>query len=177
MVLTPATYTQAASLQFQDATISPATVADGTLRQRFDPRAFPRVGHKATGKLGAQLPAPVLTKGTTGTTGGTFAAGTYFWKVTAINKYGETIGSNEVTATLVLNGTQALSWAAVPGATGYKVYRGTVTNTENVRIATLGQVTSYTDTGTAGSAATVPGTNTTDEDVPAAARTTHGAGS
>ena len=49
MALTDGTYTQAASLQFQDVTISPATVADGTLRQRFDTLAYPQKGHKHTG--------------------------------------------------------------------------------------------------------------------------------
>jgi hypothetical protein len=35
-----------------------------------------------------------------------------------------------------------------------------VTNTENVLVATLGAVVAYTDTGTAGTAATVPAVNT-----------------
>jgi hypothetical protein len=38
------TYTQPAGYYFQDAEISPATVADGTLVQRFDTKRFPRVG-------------------------------------------------------------------------------------------------------------------------------------
>lgn len=107
------------------------------------------------------LAAPVLTKGATTTTGGTFAAGTFFWKVTALTGYGETAGSNEVTATLVATGTQALSWAAVPGATLYRVYRGTVTNTENVLVTTVAAtVTSYIDTGSAGTSQAIPTTST-----------------
>lgn len=104
------------------------------------------------------LAAPVLTLGAT-STGGVFAAGAYFWKVTAVNANGETVGSNEVTKTLVLNDQQALSWTAVNGATGYRVYRGTAANTENTLVATTAAA-NYTDTGTAGSAATVPGANT-----------------
>lgn len=91
--------------------------------------------------------------------GGTFAAGAYFWKITAIYPGGESGPSSEVTATLVLNGSANLTWSALPaGATGAKVYRGTVTGQENILVVTLGVVTAYTDTGIAGTAATVPGT-------------------
>ena len=90
--------------------------------------------------------------------GGTFTAGAYFWKVTAIYPGAESGPSAEVTATLVLNGSANLTWSALPaGATGAKVYRGTATGAENTLVATLGIVTSYTDTGTAGTAAAVPG--------------------
>lgn len=103
------------------------------------------------------LAAPVLTRGATGATGGTFAAGAFFWKITAVTGYGETAGSNEVTATLVANGTQALSWVLVAGAELYRVYRGTAAGAENVLVTTLGALaTSYTDTGTAGTAKPVP---------------------
>jgi len=108
----------------------------------------------------AALPAPTVTLGATATTGGTFTAGTYYWKVTATNAQGETTGSNEVTATLAASGTQIINWVAVPGATGYRVYRGAATGT-GALITTLGAVTTYTDTGTTGSATTVPTSNTT----------------
>jgi hypothetical protein len=95
------------------------------------------------------------------TTGGTFAAGTYFWVVTATNANGETGKSNEVNAQLTgSTGSATLTWNAVDGATGYKVYRGTSTTNENKLVATLGNVTTYTDTGTAGTTASVPATNT-----------------
>lgn len=110
--------------------------------------------------VGTLLATPALTLGATAATGGTFAAGTYYWKVTAINAVGETVGSNEVNATLVANGTQVLNWGAVAGS-GFKVYRGTAPGAENVLVATLGNVTTYTDTGAAGTAATVPATNNT----------------
>lgn len=64
----------------------------------------------------AGVSAPTVTLGTTATTGGTFAAGTYYWKVTAITSGGETIGSNEVSATLAANGTQVLNWSAIINA-------------------------------------------------------------
>lgn len=107
------------------------------------------------------LAAPVITLGATSGTGGTFAAGTYFWKVTATDANGETVGSNEVTATIALNGTQVLNWTAITGSTGFKVWRGTTAGGQDKLVASLGNVTTYTDTGTAGTAGTVPATNTT----------------
>lgn len=111
----------------------------------------------------AAIGTPVLTLGTTSTTGGTLAAGTYYWKLTAINASGgETVGSNEVTATTTgSTSSQPLSWVAITGATGYKLYRGTVAGAENVLVTTLGTVTSYTDTGSPGTAGTVPSTGST----------------
>lgn len=93
--------------------------------------------------------------------GGTFAAATYFWKITGTNAAGETTGSSEATVAVALNGTATLTWSALPaGTTGVKVYRGTVTNTENVLVATLGAVVTFTDTGAAGVAGTVPTAST-----------------
>lgn len=114
---------------------------------------------------GASLDAPVLSKGSA-TAGGTFAAGTYFWVVTATNSKGETVVSNEVTATLTANQEQVLNWTAPTvnpagtayDVTGYKVYRGTAAGAENVLVTTIssGATLTYTDTGTAGTAATPP---------------------
>lgn len=96
--------------------------------------------------------APVLTLGATEAAGGTFTAGTYFWKVSALIGASESVGSNEVTATLIADDSKHLSWAAVSGATGYKVYRGTAAGAENTLVATLGAVLTYEDTGVAGTA-------------------------
>lgn len=96
--------------------------------------------------------------------GGTFAAGTYFWKITATNANGETLASNEASVAIALNGRATLNWTAVPGATGYRVYRATATNGQSVSpafVAAVGAVTTYTDTGTATSAGAVPASNTT----------------
>lgn len=110
----------------------------------------------------AQLSAPTLTAGTTNASGGTFAAATYYWKITAITPVGETTGSTEVNKAVGANGTQQLSWTVVGGATGYKIYRGTSSNGQNVLVTTIGSggTTSYLDTGSSSGAATVPGTNT-----------------
>jgi hypothetical protein len=107
-----------------------------------------------------QLAAPTTLAASPNVGGGSFAAAAYFWKITGTDAAGETTVSNEATCSVALNGTASLTWAALPaGTTGVKVYRGTVTNTENVLVATLGAVTAYTDTGTAGVAATPPAVN------------------
>lgn len=94
----------------------------------------------------------------TSTTGGTLAAATYFYKVTAILPGGETLASNE--RSIVTTGTTSsntVSWVAMPGALGYNVYRGTSTGGENLYYGVSGgSTTSFLDTGTAGISATPP---------------------
>ena len=93
--------------------------------------------------------------------GGTFAAGNYFWEVTARTALGETTVSNEATTAVALNGSATLTWNAPNNAvTGYKIYRGTVSGAENVLVTTVGaNVTTFTDTNVGGAGAP-PGTNT-----------------
>jgi len=101
--------------------------------------------------------APVITLGSA-VAGGTFAAATYFWKLSAVNGTGETLASNELTVALTLNQKQPINWTAVVGATGgYRLYRGTVAGQENVLVAAIaGQATAtYTDLGGAGTNASV----------------------
>jgi len=100
--------------------------------------------------------------------GGTFAAATYFWKATFVTPGGETYPSNEATVAVALNGTATITWAAPPAkiqVSSVKIYRGTVTNTEDHLIATVpwaagatAPPVSYTDTGTAGSVNSPPST-------------------
>lgn len=107
------------------------------------------------------LAAPVQAAISGSTTGGTIAAGTYYYVVTAINDVGETIASNE--QSVVNTGTTSsntISWGAVTGASGYKIYLGTATGAENAYYA-VGAVTSFLDTGAASTAGSPPSTNTT----------------
>lgn len=111
------------------------------------------------------LAAPVLSAGSpaTATTGGALAAGTYYYKATYTGTFGETTGSNEISATTT--GTTSvvnLVIGSVVGETGVKIYRGTAAGVQNVLVATLPADTlTYTDAGGTTTAATVPGTNTT----------------
>lgn len=96
-----------------------------------------------------QLPPPVQSALATATTGGTITAGTYKYVVTAINASGETTASNEQTiATTGSTSTVTVTWVAVPGATGYKLYKtaaGGATGSE-LLYKTVGAVTSDIDT-------------------------------
>ena len=101
--------------------------------------------------------SPVITLGTV-SAGGTFAAGAYYWKLTATNSGGETLASNELTATLTANQKQPINWTAVTGADGYRLYRGVAAGQENVLVAVIagGSTATYTDLGEVGTGATVP---------------------
>lgn len=93
--------------------------------------------------------------------GGTFAAGTYFYEVTATTALGETTVSNEASAVVALNGSVNLAWTLPVGViTHIKVYRGTGAGLENTLVTTLGPTaTAFTDTNV-GAGGTPPGTNT-----------------
>lgn len=97
------------------------------------------------------LAAPVQAASATATTGGTLAAGTYRAKITAVNSRGETIASNEISqVTTGSASTITWNWAAVTGATGYRVYVtavGGAVNSETFLIQ-VGAVTTYVWTGT-----------------------------
>lgn len=112
----------------------------------------------------ATLATPAAPTTTTATTGGTLAAATYYYKVTATTATGESAASAEASqATTGTTSTVTVNWTTVTNATGYKVYRSTATGAE-VLLTTLGNVLTYTDTGSA-----TPGTKT----APTAAAYTH----
>lgn len=122
-------------------------------------------GIGAAGIMGValeQLSAPVQSAPSV-IAGGALTAGTYRWVITAINANGETTASNEQTATTAAaNLTVTLTWAAVTGATGYKVYRTAAagaTGTE-LLIATLGLVTTYNDAAVGAPSGAFPTVNT-----------------
>lgn len=144
-----------------DLNVGPVEVANSqdvnfpAVTEDLVPAAYAFLTDKATGNA---LAAPVASLGAATNSGGTFTAGTYYWVVTAVNAKGETIASNEVSATLSANGSQVINWAVITGATGYNIYRGTVSGQENVLVGTLNGNT-FTDTGAVGTAATPPSVN------------------
>ncbi len=117
-----------------------------------------------TGTIPAPVPPPVTFSASPLGTGGTFAAGTYFWKITALGGAGESLASTEASTAIVLTGRASLTWSAAVGATGYRIYRSTVTDgqaTSPALVAEVGAVTAYTDTGAATTTGQTPTVDTT----------------
>ena len=100
---------------------------------------------------------------TPSTTGGTLADGTYYYKIVAYDMLGNTTtASTEVSASVSGgsgSGSVALSWNGVGYSTGYRIYQGTTSNGQNKYFTSTNP--SFTDTGSAGTAGTVPTANST----------------
>src|SRR3990170_489822 len=113
----------------------------------------------------ATLSAPYSFAAAVGPTGGTWGAtGTRYWRITATNATGETAGSLEASFNVTDTAKKVtLTWAAVAGATGYKVYRSATSGvyTTPALRATLGAVTTYDDDGSAAGAGALPSAHTT----------------
>lgn len=111
--------------------------------------------------LFATLATPVNAAFSTATTGGTLPAGTQSYRVSALDGAGgETLASTATTqATTGATSTVTVNWGAVTGATGYKVYGRTVGGEQ--LLVTLGNVTTWTDTGSATASGALPTENTT----------------
>jgi hypothetical protein len=99
--------------------------------------------------------------------GGVLPAGTYYYRVSAYNRMGETLAAAEVAA--VLGGTNGVSvtWNAVAGAAGYYIY-GRATGAEKLIGVKVGSGTSFFDGGWADNAnrapQAVPGADATAND-------------
>ncbi|HKX73019.1 MAG TPA: hypothetical protein VJM32_03335 [Candidatus Saccharimonadales bacterium] len=88
--------------------------------------------------------------------GGTLASGTYYYQVISLDGAGGTsVAGSEVNAVVTgPSGSVNLSWTAVAGAGSYRIYRGTSPGGENVYYTAT--TNSFTDTGGASTAGTVP---------------------
>lgn len=105
------------------------------------------------------LATPVNLSASTASTGGSLEPGDYSYQVTAYNANGETMPCATVAITVpsgTSTNTVTLSWDAVTGATGYKVYGRTASST--LLIATVTAAT-YTDTGSVTPSGAVPTTS------------------
>jgi hypothetical protein len=93
-------------------------------------------------------PAAPAFSGASGTGGYLVGGTTYYYTVTATDSYGETIPgaeANYTPPTTTATNTVTLTWAAVPGATGYKVYRSTVSGNEQLLASFSSTTGSYVD--------------------------------
>lgn len=122
-----------------------------------------------------QVGTPVISGTTTATTGGTLVAGTYSYRLAAVDATGgETLASNPK-AQIVPSGTSTnkvtVNWSAVSGAAGYKIY-GRTAGAEGL-LATVGAVTTWDDTGSVATPGAEPKTqnNTTISDATAVSAT------
>jgi len=91
---------------------------------------------------------------------GTIPAGTYYYKVVAVDGLSNTtLPSSEVSITLTATGSVISSWTTTTGAYSYRIYQGTVSNGENQYITST--TNTATDTGATYITASVPTINTT----------------
>lgn len=110
------------------------------------------------------LATPVNSTFTTATTGGSLVPGTYYYRVSALGTSGETLASAE-TSQVVPAGTNTntvtVTWGAVTGAQGYRIY-GRTTGAEALIYQTNdGTQTSYTDDGSITPSGALPVADTT----------------
>ena len=77
----------------------------------------------AAGTSSAPLPFPTGVTVTPASTGGVLPAGTRYYHVTALNAFGETTPTADLPGvTTGTTGTNTITWVAVPGAIGYRIY-------------------------------------------------------
>ncbi|HVX12329.1 MAG TPA: DUF4214 domain-containing protein [Pirellulales bacterium] len=115
-----------------------------------DPNSFAETIFGSPADTSVNLPPPVQTAPSASTTGGTLAAGTYYYVLTAVGPNGETAASGEVSITVTgATSSVTLNWNSVAGATGYKIYRGLAPGAENVLVGdvTTASATSFVDNG------------------------------
>ena len=111
--------------------------------------------YRATTKNGAYSVINT-TKALTYTNTGTALGTTYYYKVEALNSAGKSMGFSAIVEGKVapvlavgyssVSGKPQLTWKAVPGATGYQVYRSTQQNSGYSKINTTTSI-SYVNTG------------------------------
>ena len=141
-------YGQAQGMRHDELTYKTFIFPDSVFPHLLAALGTPDAGSTALTATTANTP-------TTASTGGTLAAATYYYKVTATVTNGESAASNEVSiATTGSTSTVTVTWTSVSGATGYNIYRSTAAGSE-VLLASVGNVTTYTDNGSA-----TPGTKT-----------------
>ncbi len=113
--------------------------------------------------IGALSTTTVPTLSTT--TSGYAAATAYYYRITAANDNGQTLGSPTSTVTTVANNAVVVSWDSVPGATKHYIWRSTDNSwgdNDDYRIEVSAPSSVYTDTVTSTqSTSTYPTSNTT----------------
>jgi hypothetical protein len=143
-------------------------IANVTVRQHFEWMTSHDITTPYIGRMGRGLTvtgevdthnkavAPTLTP-STAAVGGTLAAATYSYRITAVTPYGESTPSAAVTqVTTGATSTVTLTWSTAANASGYRIY-GRTGAAERL-LATLGAVTTWIDDGSLGIQPTAPPT-------------------
>lgn len=118
----------------------------------------------ASNETSYNLIAPVQNAITT-TSGGSLPANTYYYIVHSLGVTGESNAiashgaSNEESVATSGSNSPVLGWNSVPNVSGFRVWRGTTSGGENVYFD-VGNVTTWTDIGGAGTSGTMPTTQT-----------------
>lgn len=106
-------------------------------------------------------PANVSVAAVTG--GGAFESGTQYWAVTALSASGETQAGAVTSVALAASDSAQVTWTAVPGAVGYRIYRAStpagLSNGPALVTTVPAAATSYPDTGSAPAAGAAPDAN------------------
>ncbi|MFA5800095.1 MAG: hypothetical protein WC840_04005, partial [Candidatus Peribacteraceae bacterium] len=111
----------------------------------------------AGGNLGVEMATPSGVTAAT-TTGGSLPAGTYYFRVSASDGVGATIGSSEVSRAIAAGEAVTLSWSAITGASSYRVF-GNATGAQNHYFTTSAATYTYA-TSTGSTAGTPPAATT-----------------
>lgn len=112
-----------------------------------------------SGTTSAQLGPPSGVTVTPSGSGGSLTPNTYYYHVTTYTGYGETPGSPDQAGVITTGtGSNAITWGAVTGAVGYRIYRSIVANSLGNLIADLPGL-AYTDTGAVSPGAQEPTAN------------------
>lgn len=117
----------------------------------------------AAGTTGPALPAPTGLGTVEADTTGSLLTGTYIYRVTAYNDFGESLVGADTTAVVgpaITTGKVTVSWSAVAGADGYRVYRTLDALDDAQQIADTATL-SFVDLGTVTPGALEPTADTT----------------
>jgi hypothetical protein len=114
-----------------------------------------------------QMATPSGVGTSTSTTGGTLAAGTYYYRISAVENTGlETAASTEVSqVTTGTTSTVTITWGNVFGASSYKIY-GRTTGAEQLIATVTGVNLTYTDDGSVTPSGALPTGNLTGSVLP-----------
>jgi uncharacterized phage protein gp47/JayE len=138
--------------------IAAGTQASSTASQTGDVITFQTL---ESGTTCAQLLTPSNVVATAAATGGTLTAATRYYHVTALNEFGETVGSQDKAAVTSSNtGRNTITWNPVAGASSYQVYVTQVQATLGFLVGST-VATTFIDDGTINPSDPEPTLNTT----------------